>query len=121
VTPYHSQVHVVNGKIFTWSFYESCGKFLVVVDDGERKENGGEWRSMDQAAEWAELLCSEQRASTLTDPLIEYRGKSHVILVTRDEFDGRWAIVVGNRKNGRYDDSGLRFLDEGEARRVARG
>jgi hypothetical protein len=39
-----------------------------------------------------------------------------LLLATFDGLDQAWAVVAGNRKNGRYEDTGTRFKTQAEAR-----
>jgi hypothetical protein len=118
--PYHVQIYPKNGAIFRGFFYKYGREFaLLLEDDDGKKHDGGKWSSISEADEWARLMAADIVGnSSGDDPLAKYRGSGHLLLVTFDGHDGKWAVVAGNRRNGRYEDTQLRFNSQAEARRL---
>lgn len=87
-------------------------------DDNEVIHDGGSWPSLQEAGEWLELMMQELSKpdpSRREDPLAKYRDVFGVhFLVTIDQTDNRYAIVVATKKG--YIDAGPRF-DTAEAAR----
>jgi hypothetical protein len=91
---------------------------MVESDDGSLHD-GGEWPTISAADEWARLMVADIAGDpTQADPLTKYRGGGYLLLATFDSLDHAWAVIAGNRKYGRYEDSGARFKTQAEARSV---
>ena len=120
----HVQIYCRNGVLFR-AFYHRrpSGEIAVFLKDEDSGEvtNGGEWPTIELAGEWAELLMCEaaQKIATEVDPLEKYRGGGYQLLATFDSLDHKWAIIAGNRKNGRFEDTGSRFESQAAARSAA--
>ena len=120
MVPYHVQVYTANGAIFRGFFYEEGREFaLTLEDDNGKKHDGDRWPTISAADEWARLMVADIAGDpTQADPLARYRGGGYLLLATFDGLDHAWAVIAGNRKNGRYEDSGARFKTQAEARRA---
>ena len=118
MAPYHVQVYPANGAIFRGFFYKEGREFaLTLEDDDGKKHDGGRWPTVSDADEWARLMVADIAGDPAkTDPLAKYRGQGYLLLATFDGLDQAWAVIAGNRKNGRYEDTGLRFRTQAEAR-----
>jgi hypothetical protein len=112
------QIYPVDGAIFRGFFSIKDGKFLLALeDDAGKMHGGGEWCTVVEADEWARLMVADIAGNpTQADPLARYRGGGYLLLATFDGLDQAWAVVAGNRKNGRYEDTGTRFKTQAEAR-----
>jgi hypothetical protein len=112
------QICPANGEIFRFFFYRAGQSYAVTVesDDGSLHD-GGEWPSISEADEWARLMVADMIGDQAkADLLARYRGGGYLLLATLDSMDHAWAVIVGNRKNGRYEDTGTRFKTQAEAR-----
>ena len=120
MAPYHVQVYPANGLIFRGFFYKEGREFaLTLEDDDGKKHDGGRWPTVSDADEWVRLMVADIAGDPAkTDPLAKYRGQGYLLLATFDGMDQAWAVVAGNRKNGRYEDTGTRFKTQAEARRA---
>lgn len=120
--PHHVQIYFKRDSIFRGFFYRRLdGRFALFLknEDTDVTQDGGEWPSLGDADEWARLLIEEATASgaeVAVDPLCKYRGHEYQLLVTRDSLDHRWAVIAGNRKSGRFEDTRARFDSREEAR-----
>ena len=120
MAPYHVQVYPANGAIFRGFFYKEGREFaLTLEDDDGKKHDGDRWPTISAADEWARLMVADIAGDpTQADPLARYRGGGYLLLATFDGLDQAWAVVAGNRKNSRYEDTGTRFKTQAEARSV---
>lgn len=120
MTPYHVQIYPANGSIFRGFFYKIEREFaLTLEDDDGKKHDGDRWPTISAADEWARLMVADIAGDpTQADPLARYRSGGYLLLATFDSLDQAWTVVAGNRKNGRYEDSGTRFKTQAEARRA---
>jgi hypothetical protein len=113
---------VRNEKLFweeiAWSDESGHAYAASLKDDNEVIHDGGSWPSLQEAGEWLELMMQELSKpdpSRREDPLAKYRDVFGVhFLVTIDQTDNRYAIVVATKKG--YIDAGPRF-DTAEAAR----
>ena len=114
----HVQIYPVDGAIFRGFFSIKDGKFLLALeDDASEMHDGGEWSTVAEADEWARLMIADLRTpETVGDPLAKYRGEKYSLLATLDSVGHEWAVTAGCRKSGRYEDTGLRFRTQAEAR-----
>ena len=122
--PFHVQIYYRNDTIFRGFFYRSLsGDFALSLKNEESGEtmDGGEWPTTEDANEWAKLLMDEatQRVATEVDLLIKYRGGGYQLLATFDSLDHKWAVRAGNKKSGRFEDTGSRFESQAAARGAA--
>lgn len=118
--PIHVQICLIKGDVFRFFFYREGSSYSVTIEaeDGSLRD-GGEWPTISDADEWARLVAADMVATisvVAADPLAKYRGGGYLLLATFDNAGHEWAVTVGNKKNGRYEDSGLRFPTKGEAR-----
>jgi hypothetical protein len=114
------QICPANGEIFRFFFYRAGQSYAVTVesDDGSLHD-GGEWPKISEADEWARLMVADMIGNQAkVDPLAKYRGSGYLLLATFDGLDHAWAVVAGNKRNGRYEDTGTRFKTKVEARSV---
>jgi hypothetical protein len=119
--PFHVQIYCRNDTIFRGFFYHCPGEgfelFLKNEESG-KETYGGKWPKIVEADEWAKLLMDEatQRVAAEIDPLAKYRGDGYQLLATFDSLDHRWAVIAGNRKSGRFEDTRARFSSREEAK-----
>lgn len=118
MTPYHVDLYLARESTFVGLFYKNDEEFaLVLRDESGKKHDGGSWQSISEADAWAKLLASDLAGEAIkTDPLAQYRGANYLLIVMIDRMAKKWSVVAGNRKNGRYEDTGLRFDTQEEAR-----
>lgn len=118
--PIHVQIYPTNGEIFRFFFYRAGQSYAVTVESEDRSlHDGGEWHSISEANEWARLMVADMIGDQAkADPLAKYRGQGYLLLATFDSLDQAWTVVAGNRRSGKYEDSGLRFSSQEEARRA---
>ena len=114
----HVQIYPVDGAIFRGFFSIKGSKFLLALeDDAGEMHDGGEWSTVAEADEWARLMIADLRTpETVGDPLAKYRGEKYSLLATLDSVGHEWAVTAGCNKSGRYEDTGLRFRTQAEAR-----
>jgi hypothetical protein len=108
-----------DGGIATAFFYKEGEEFLVNVQPSEGRTIvlQDRWPNIFEASRQAKLLV-QGLATGLgeEDPLKVYKDRGDTLLVTIDNTDGKYAVVTINKRAKRYEDTGVRFQSEEEAR-----
>jgi hypothetical protein len=120
--PYHIEVCSIDGELFRIFLHKQSDEFLAILEDSEgSNHDAGSWPTYSDAVEFAKMLAKDLtlRSPQALESVRRHKRRGALLVIAVDSLDSRWSIIAGYRPY-RWDDLGLRFNTQEEAKEVLR-